>query len=155
MTKGRTGRRANPIVELWSAGTVPACNGLYRADGTAWAVETDGPQLSQLVFGPPLDLAALLANDPEAVTVIDRFAEAELVDGSGYVCCGDGALGSDGFFARLDQGRSLVWVVSLTDSNPFGRIMVDGSAVRFVNNLGNCVVVDLMQQEYALSAEGE
>jgi hypothetical protein len=137
------------IVELWLAGEAPARDGLYRADGSARAVEIDGAKLSWFDLGAPLDLDALLADVPDDVTEIDVSAEAELADGSGYVCCGDGAHGSEGFFARLDRDRNLVWLVSLRDSNPFLHTAVDGSLATFTNNLGNSVTVDLTDADFA------
>lgn len=87
------------------------------------------------------------------MTVIDLCHEAELDDGSGYMCCGDGALGADGFFARLDRDRNILWVVFMTGSNPFERIALDGSVVHVVNNLGNSVTVDLTRPEFAETSE--
>ncbi|MFJ6901075.1 hypothetical protein [Streptomyces hokutonensis] len=136
------------ITELWHAGEAPAWNGLYRADGSARAVEIDGAKLSWFDLGVPLDLDALLAEAPDDVTEVDMSAEAELPDGTGYVCCGDGAHGSEGFFARLDRDRNLVWLVSLRDSNPFLRTTVAGSLVTFTNNLGNSVTVDLTDPDF-------
>ncbi|MFC4030753.1 hypothetical protein ACFO3J_04640 [Streptomyces polygonati] len=137
------------ISELWFAGEAPGRDGLYRADGSARVVEIDGAKLSWFDLGIPLDLNALLAEVPDEVTEIDVSAEAELPDCSGYVCCGDGAHGSEGFFARLDRDRNLVWLVSLRDSNPFMKVAVDGSLATFTNNLGNSVVVDLAEADFA------
>ncbi|MCW2873006.1 hypothetical protein [Actinacidiphila oryziradicis] len=138
----------NRIIELWLAGEAPAWDGLYRADGSARAVEIDSPRLSWFDLGAPLDVYALLTEDPGYVIEFDVCAEAELPDGSGYVCCGDGSLGSNGFFARLDTGKNLVWVVSLFDSNPFERVTVEGSMATFTNNLGNSVTVDLASPDF-------
>ncbi len=137
------------IAELWLAGTLPVRDGLYRVDGSARSAEVDGPALSWFDLGPPLDLDAILADDPDYVTDLDISAQAELPDGSGYVCCGEGALGSEGFFARLDPGMNLIWVVSLGDSNPFRRVIVNGSHVTFINNLENELTLDLASPDYA------
>ncbi|MFJ5901449.1 hypothetical protein ACIQFZ_40180 [Streptomyces sp. NPDC093064] len=139
------------IIDLWLAHERPAVDGLFRADGSAWTVETDGPELSWFDVGEPLNLDALLAEDPEWLTGADIHPQglAELSDGAGYVCCGDGSLGSEGFFARLDQDKNLVWVVSLLDSNPFERAEVHGSQAAFTNNLGNCLTIDLTNSYFA------
>ncbi|UUN29902.1 hypothetical protein [Streptomyces sp. FIT100] len=133
------------ITELWSAHTAPARDGLYRSDGSACEVGIDGAALSWFDLGGPLDLDALLDAEPDGVTGIDIHPQclAELPGGAGHVCGGDGALGSEGFFARLDSGRNLVWLVSPADSNPFVKVEVRGTIARFVNNLGNSITVDL------------
>ncbi|MFE4752556.1 hypothetical protein ACFRIB_20150 [Streptomyces mirabilis] len=138
------------ITDLWRAGVAPARDGLYRADGSSRDVEVDGARLSWFDLGAPLDLDALLAEDPDNVTEIDIHPQgfAELPDGSGRVCCGEGAHGSEGFFARLDPGEHLVWIVSLRHSNPFERVTVDGTRAIFTNNLGNTVTVDLASPEF-------
>ncbi|MFD3587963.1 hypothetical protein [Streptomyces sp. NPDC058683] len=139
------------IIDLWLANKRPAVDGLFRADGSAWAVEVDGPELSWFDVGEPLDLDELLAKDPERLTWADVHPQglAELSDGSGYVCCGDGSLGSEGFFARLDQDKNLAWLVSLLDSNPFEGAGVHGSLATFTNNLGNSLSIDLTNPYFA------
>ncbi|HEY9368797.1 MAG TPA: hypothetical protein VIU94_10200 [Streptomyces sp.] len=139
----------NRIAELWAAGTAPGWDGLYRADGSARAVVVDDARLSRFDLGPPLDLDALLAEDPEWLAEIDITDEVELPDGSGHLCAGQGAHGSQGFFARLDPERNLVWLVSLGDSNPFVRVTVDGTTAKFTNNLGNSITVDLTTPDLA------
>lgn len=133
----------NSIAELWAAGTAPGWDGLYRADGTARGIEVDGARLSWFDLGSPLDLNALLAKDPYWLAEIDITTEVELPDGSGRLCAGDGAHGSQGFFARLTPERKLMWLVSLSDSNPFTHVTVDGTSAKFTNNLGNSLTVDL------------
>lgn len=140
------------IVELWAEGLAPGSDGLYRADGSARAVElSGGARLDGFELGPPLDLDAMLKEEADNLTHVDilRGADVPLPDGSGYVCGGDGAHGSEGFFARLDTDRNLMWIVALTDSNPFEKAEVRGSLVRFTNNLGNSVTVDLDHPEFA------
>lgn len=58
------------------------------------------------------------------------------------------SVGVRGFFARLDQGRNLVWVVSLGESNPFERAVVRGSSATFTNNLGNSLTIDLTDPHF-------
>ncbi|MEV4759344.1 hypothetical protein AB0J86_30205 [Micromonospora sp. NPDC049559] len=140
------------IVQLWAEGLAPGRDGLYRADGSARAVElSGGARLDGFELGPPLALDAMLGEDPDNVTQIDilRGADVPVPDGSGYVCGGDGAHGSEGFFARLDKDRNLMWIVTLTDSNPFEKAEVRGSTATFTNNLGNAVTVDLDHPDFA------
>ncbi|MCX2183868.1 hypothetical protein KV205_25535 [Streptomyces sp. SKN60] len=138
------------ITDLWRAGLAPARSGLYRADGSAREAATDGAALSWFELGAPLDLDALLAEDPEGVTQIDihRRCFAKLPDASGYVCGGDGAHGSEGFAARLDTDRNLVWVVFMADSNPFERVATRGTTAVFFNNLGNSLAIDLTHHDF-------
>jgi len=136
------------IVELWRQGEVPAFSGLYRADDSARYVETDGPALTYFRVGKPFDLAERLAEEPDYLAEIDESARAALPDGRGQVCCGEGPLGSQGFFARLGTDGELVWVVFLDNGNPFYEVAVDGSRVTFTNNLGRSVTVDLTDEFY-------
>lgn len=140
----------NHIGELWAAGEVPAWDGVYREDGSARAVEADCAALSRFDLGGPLDLEELLRRDPEGTTPYDIHPDcvAELPDGSGFVCGGDGAHGSEGFFARLDAERNLVWVVAMAESNPFEKVEVDGTTARFFNNLGNAIAIDLTDPDF-------
>ncbi|MFI6057782.1 hypothetical protein [Streptomyces sp. NPDC051286] len=145
------------IIELWEAGEAPDRSGLYRADGSARAIEIDGPALSWFDLGPSLDLDSLLAEDPWAVTPIDVHPQCylELPDGSGSVCGGDGALGSQGFFARLDPDGRLVWVASLFDSNPFEKAELSWPVVRFTNNLGNSIAIDLLSEPFSVTSRDD
>ncbi|MEU2653836.1 hypothetical protein ABZ615_00770 [Streptomyces sp. NPDC007325] len=140
------------ITKLWADGLVPDRDGLYRADGTAREVEIDSAALSRFALGEPLDLDAWLEESPESVSSADVHPKcvAELPDGSGSVCGGDGPHGSQGFFARLDADGRLVWVVSMADSNPFERVEVHGTTVRFFNNLGNSIEIDLTEHDFRL-----
>ncbi|MFJ4186808.1 hypothetical protein [Kitasatospora sp. NPDC089509] len=137
------------IVELWRAGEVPIECGLFRADGTGReAADCDSSNLTGYGLGGALDLDALLAEDPEWTTGADVFAEAELPDGAGHLCSGGGSHGSDGFFARLDADRNLVWVVHLL-ANEFVRIDVEWPLATFTNNRDNTLTIDLTDPEYA------
>jgi hypothetical protein len=140
------------IVQLWAKGLAPAWDGLYRADGSARAVNMGGgAKLDGFGLGPPLDLDALLDEDPDNLTFIDihRCAYIPIPNGSGYVCGGEGSHGSEGFFARLDRDRNLVWIVALRDSNPFENAHVNGPLATFTNNHGNSVTIDLDHPDYA------
>ncbi|MDX3076073.1 hypothetical protein ACIP98_02875 [Streptomyces sp. NPDC088354] len=139
------------INELWLAGKVPARDGLYRADGTVLGVDIDGPRLSAFRIGEPFDVAALLAGEPGLATSVDPHpaGTAELPDGTGYVCCGDGTHCSEGFFARLDSDGNLVWVVALGQSKPFVRAEARGTHATFTNSLGHALTVDLTAPAFA------
>src|SRR5690242_20310035 len=131
------------INNLWPAGTLPAWDGLYRADGSARAVQVDPSVPGGLVLLGALDLNALLQAEPEWVTSFDITVERELPDGSGYLCCGEGSHGSDGFFARLDTGKNLVWAAYLENSNPFVEMLVRGPSATVTSISGRSITVNL------------
>ncbi|WP_157545287.1 hypothetical protein [Hamadaea tsunoensis] len=143
---------ASRIVQLWGRELAPGWSGLYRADGFARAVvAVGGARLERLDFGAPLDLDALMGGDPENLYDIDvmRGTVAGIPDGSGSVCGGEGSHGSFGFFARLGRAGELLWIMVLTDGNPFEAAEVRGSLATFTNNLGNSVTVDLTEPDFA------
>ncbi|MCW3820627.1 hypothetical protein ONA91_39965 [Micromonospora sp. DR5-3] len=126
------------ILQLWAEGLAPGWDGLFRADGSARAVELGGgARRDWFDLGPPLDLDAMRGEDPDNVTHVDivRGADVPIPDGAGYVCGGDGAHGSEGFFARLDKDRNLIWIAALTDSNPFEKAEACGRLATFTNKL--------------------
>lgn len=45
--------------------------------------------------------------------------------------------------------RCVVWLVFLSDSNPFEQVSVDGSLATFTNDLGNTLTVDLEDPDFA------
>ena len=130
---------------LLRARRVPCVDGLFRADGTSLGAAVEGPALSRFEIGPPLELGD---SDDYDVMDIDPAMCVELPD-RGSVCCGEGMLGADGFFARLDGDGNPIWVVVLTNSNPFVKAEVAGTAATFTNNLGNSVVIDLRDPNLA------
>jgi hypothetical protein len=128
------------------AGAVPGTDGFFRADGTSRRVEYGGPELPWFELGPPLEPDAW---DDDDIEELDPAVLADLPNGQGAVCCGEGSLGADGFFARRDAAGNLIWVVFMTRSNPFCQVEVTGMAATFINNLGNSVVIDLNDPDFA------
>lgn len=126
------------ISDLWRQEQVPIEDGLFLADGAAYEVDVVDTRLR---LRAPLDLDALLAADPEWVAWITITREVPISDG--LLCSGEGSHGSEGFFARLDANRNLVWVVHFQESNPFNEISVHGAEVTFTSTLGVSVIVDL------------
>jgi hypothetical protein len=121
----------------------PDREGLYRADGTARHAEVDGPTLSWLDLGGPLDVHAM---DDEDVIELDPAVHIALPD-AGSVCCGEGPLGADGFFARYKAEGEPAWAVVLHNSNPFLEAGVEGMVAIFTNNLGHSLRIDLTSPE--------
>jgi hypothetical protein len=132
-----------PIVALWRDGRLPIEDGLFFADGQSFVVDHAPPGLEVV---EEFDLAELLAEDPDWVTSIDITREVPLPDG-GFVCAGEGSHGSEGFFARLDDVRELVWVCYLGESNPFSEIKLDGERVTVTSTSGVSVTVSLETPE--------
>jgi hypothetical protein len=139
----------NRVALLWRQGMVPGFAGLYRANDAARSIEIDGAALTSFRVGAPFDFAERLAADSGYLAEIDESARVALPFGGGFVCCGEGAHGSEGFFARLDADGDLVWVVFLPDGNPFYEVNVHGSRITCTNNLGRRVSVDLTDELYA------
>ncbi|MET8540012.1 hypothetical protein ABZW03_05050 [Kitasatospora sp. NPDC004799] len=132
------------VVELWAKSEIPDYGALYRADGTARKVFIDGPDSLRVELGEPFEV-----EEPEYAHGITVDGDAELPDGRGYVCCGSGALGDEGFFARLDRERRLLWVLTSTEGNPFLRVSVDWPSAHFVNDWGTVLTLDLTDPDYA------
>jgi len=140
------------ITDLWLSGKLPGWDGLYRADGSAWAARIDDSVPNGFVLMAPLGLTAMLRDSPEWVTEYDITTERQLPDCSGYLCCGEAAHGSEGFFARLDAGRDLVWVAYFEDSNPFVEIAFEGNRAVVTSNLGRPVLIDLDDPDFRPAA---
>jgi hypothetical protein len=134
------------IEQLLYGRTAPCIDGLFRAHGTSRRASVDGPALSRFELGPPLEIGEQNEYD---ILEIDPAASAELPD-HGTVCCGEGVLGSDGFFARADAAGNPIWVVVLTNSNPFVRVHVSGTIATITNNLGNSLIVDLIDPDFSV-----
>jgi hypothetical protein len=132
---------------LVRAGLVPNVEGCYRADGAVRRVDYDGPQLSWFTLGPPFVPTA--EYDPDDLVEVDWADQAALATQPGSVCCGEGPMGSDGFFARLDPDGMPAWVVFMTNSNPFLHVRVNGAVATFTNNLDRSVVIDLDLPDFA------
>jgi len=88
-----------------------------------------------------LDLAEVLAEDTEQLTSID--ITREIPAPTGFICAGEGSHGSEGFFARLDEHRRLVWVCYLSESNPFDRLAVADNALTASSTSGVVITVNL------------
>jgi hypothetical protein len=126
------------ISDLWRDGRLPIEDGVFFADGRSYAVDIVG---SSLQVVERVDLAEILAEDPDWLTSIDITREAPALDG--FVCAGEGSHGSEGFFARLTADKSLVWVCYLSESNPFDKLTVTDHNLTAVSTSGVTITVDL------------
>jgi hypothetical protein len=132
---------------LVRSGSVPNVEGFFRADGTVRRVDYDGPRLSWFKLGTPF--VPQWEDDPDGLVDVDWADRTVLASGLGSVCCGEGPMGADGFFARLDPDRVPIWVVFMTNSNPFLHVHVEGMVATFTNNLDRSVVIDLRLPDFA------
>jgi len=141
-----------PIVALWQEGRLPIEDALHLAPGHSYAVDlTPGRSYAvDLVPGTPsglvlveeFDLGQVLAEDPDWVTAIDVQSPTPLPSG-GSLVRGEGSHGSEGFVARLDPAGQLVWVIYLSESNPFETVEVNGTLGTFTSTSGITITLDI------------
>ncbi|MFH8488715.1 hypothetical protein [Streptomyces longisporoflavus] len=134
---------SSAISALWDSEQLPIRDGLYLASGVSYAVRGGSTPSEGLEILDEFDLEAVMREDPDWVTSFDITREVELPGPGGYLCCGEGSYGSEGFFARIDQDRRLVWVVYLEESNPFTGVEVEGSRAVFTSSSGVRISVDV------------
>lgn len=130
------------------ADNLPIKDGLYRADGAVYGVQADASVEGGLNILAQFSLEEFLSRHPGMVTSIDTTLEKPLPRGLGYVCCGEGSYGSEGFFGRLDQHRNLIWVVYLENSNPFIDASVSNTNATFTSSSGVSITVNLGSPEF-------
>jgi hypothetical protein len=141
------------IERLWLADNLPIQDGLYRADGVAYGVKMDASTEGGLKILAPFSLQEFLSRDAEMVTSIDTTWQTPLPDGAGYLCCGEGSYGSEGFFGRLDQRKNLVWVVYLENSNPFTDASISNTSATFMTSAGVAITVNLGALEFGTGVD--
>lgn len=131
-----------PIVTLWQEGRLPIEDALHLATGRSYAVDLAPGMPNGLVLVEEFDLGQVLAEDPDWVTAIDVQSPTPLPSG-GSLARGEGAHGSEGFIARLDTTRQLIWVIYLSESNPFEMVAVDGTLGTFTSTSGVTITLDI------------
>jgi hypothetical protein len=136
------------IERLWLADNLPIQDGFYRADGTAYGVQVDASVAGGLKILAPFTLEDFLSRHPDMITSIDTTLEKSLPHGVGYLFCGEGSYGSEGFFGRLDQHRNLVWVVYLENYNPFVDASISDTSATFTSSTGVSITVNLGTPEF-------
>jgi hypothetical protein len=139
------------IVDLWLTGTLPIRSALYRADGAAITVRFEPSAPGGLLLLEPFSFEAAMRADPDCVSRIDITVQQELPGGAGYLVCGEGSYGSDGFFGRLDAAKRLVWVVFLEKCNPFVSATVESTLAIFTSSSGVAIVVDLEAPDFRIA----
>lgn len=137
------------IERLWLADELPIRDGLYRADGASCDVEVAASVAGNLKILSPFSLEDFLSQDPEMRrTSIATTLIKSLPNDAGYVFCGEGSYGSEGFFGRIDQRKNLMWVVYLEHSNPFIDASISDIGVTFTSSLEVSITVDLEASEF-------
>jgi hypothetical protein len=132
----------NAIERLWTNYELPTLDALYFADGRSYEVDLDSDAPSGLKVVEPFDLEEFLEEDPDWVTRVDGQRSVSLADG-GFLWGGDGAHGSNGFCARLNADRTLVWAMFFQVSNPFTEVRVSGDIAVFHSTSGVTITVDI------------
>jgi hypothetical protein len=135
------------LADLWRDEQLPIEDALYLADGTAYDVEVSPQAPGGFEIGDQFDLAELVRADEDWMASIDPMREVELPGGAGYLCSGEGSHGSDGFFARLDSAGNPIWVLFLTEHNPFMDISIEGTRATFTSTSGVSLTLDIDHPE--------
>lgn len=130
------------ISTLWNNGKLPVRDALHFARGYSYSVRLNAAIPGGIELLEAFDLNDLLNTDPERLTSIDITREIKISDGAGYLCCGEGSYGSEGFFARLDDRKILTWVVYLEESNPFVDILLDDTKATFNSSSNVSITLD-------------
>lgn len=134
----------NPVARLWRSREVPDRQAVYFPDGSALGLTVDPAADGGLRVGPPVDVQALLAEDPQFTTSADAvLARAETGSGR-LVQAGECDFGSEGYFALLEPDGALVWVVLLENDNPFVAIEIGPGLARLrsSSDVEACVATD-------------
>ncbi|TLG13476.1 hypothetical protein FEK35_10025 [Nocardia cyriacigeorgica] len=131
----------NAVRRLWTDREVPIVEGVYTPDGRGWEAWLDRTAASGFTVGEPIDVDALLADNPGNTTSADATFQTVEIPGEGYLCCGEGTLGAEGWVAKLDLNSGLVWVVHFDDSNPFVELEVDGDRAHCLSSSGVRITV--------------
>ncbi|WP_143657933.1 hypothetical protein [Embleya scabrispora] len=131
------------IVELWKRQSLPIYDGLYYANGRSYDLAQDPSSPSGVTMGQAFDLDSLLRTAPDRVTSIDVTRVEQISEAEGYLCCGEGSYGSEGFFAKTDSAKQLLWVVYLENSNPFHEIEIREGMAIFRSTSGTCITAPI------------
>ncbi|MEU9114507.1 hypothetical protein AB0D04_22615 [Streptomyces sp. NPDC048483] len=130
------------IERLWADYNMPDGDALHFADGRSYDIALDSDAPAGMRIEEAFDLEEDLAEDPDAVSDVDWHTVVPLGDG-GFLWGGDGPHGSNGFCARVNADRTLVWAIFLHVSNPLTEISLSGSTAVFRSTSGVSITVDI------------
>lgn len=132
----------NQVLTLWEERLVLVRQGIYFQDGSARELTIEPTAVGGMSVGDPIDVDAVLSDDPEDTTSVDAVLAEAMVRGSGRVLlAGECDYGSDGYFALLEPDRSLLWLAFFDSSNPFVTIDLHGNVAVLRSSNGTTVSV--------------
>ena len=129
----------NPIVvEHWAKSKLPGFDCVVYSDGTVtvldcYSLEDSGTRERTLFCNPLCDTTIESVEKYGAAhwVAVDKWTRIDY--GGGAVIAGDGAMGNEGFIARVNGDGSLVWAIFFTNSNPIKELIVNGNALTAIN----------------------
>jgi hypothetical protein len=139
------------IENLWLADNLPIKDALHRSNGLSRAARIDSAVPGGLVLGESFDLDSFMSRNPELTTSIDITKEVSIPDGSGFLFCGEGSYGSEGFFGALNRHRRLAWVIYLEESNPFVEIAPEEGRARATSSSGAMILISLDNPDFHIA----
>ncbi|MFI7368158.1 hypothetical protein ACIBO4_39060 [Streptomyces sp. NPDC050149] len=125
----------SPIEQLWENCQLPIRNALHFRSGVSFEIEISPADSAGYKILEEFDLESDLSLNPDWVSDIDGLYSVAL-DGGDLLWAGEGSYGSEGFAARLNREKSLIWTVFLEESNPFQEIHLQGDIACFVSTSG-------------------
>ena len=134
-------------MSLWNAEQLPIQDALHVRDGRSYSITLDRSKSSGITLVGRCTLEDLLHDDPDFLADVMTTHKIVTSPQPGFLCCGEGSHGSDGFFARLDNNEKLVWVAFFVDSNPFHQIAQRQEHAMFTSTSGVTVTVHLDEPE--------
>lgn len=128
------------IQEQWQAGYFPRENTLVLNSGfyCLFDLPYEHPRLSNKVWMPALDFPG--RDEPDFVTTLGFAAEGPQPF---HAQCGETAgHGGDGFLALLEKDTdALIWLLVLSETNPFCRVEIHDQQIHAESNSGVTVRV--------------
>jgi hypothetical protein len=74
---------------------------------------------------------SIIKYDADCWVSVSEWTSIDYVDGKIYG--GDGAMGSDGFIACVDDADNLIWAMSFTGTNPIKSLVIKGNTLIAIN----------------------
>jgi len=138
----------NPIISLWENETLPIKDGLYFADGRSYEAIINSTTAAGYEIANPINLDLFIEEDSECISSFDTTKIVQLPGKNGFLCCGEGSFGSEGFFAHLASNKSLLWVFYFEYSNPFVEIqLAEEGEANFLTSNGTSLKVKIANPE--------
>ena len=107
----------------------------------------------QLHYAEKLSLTQLLKDKDDLWNAFQINDQLEL-DG-GFILCGEGEMGNEGFIAKTDKNNMLIWMLFSSSSNPFVRIVQDHDLLYIQSSHQFYVVLNIKNMEIYISHASE